>query len=69
MLRTASSKKDFVWIDDEVGVLSGVTSINIGQGGQSPPRFSGGNTTLIGGVVSVQKFRRFARVLPPSSKS
>ena len=39
---------------------SGVTSI--GQGGQSPPRFSGVNITLIGGVASVQEFRRFARV-------
>ena len=40
--------------------FSGVTSI--GQGGQSPPRFSGVNITLIGGMVSVQEFRRFARV-------
>ena len=39
---------------------SGVTSI--GQGGQSPPRFSGVNTTLIGGVVSIQEFCRFVRV-------
>ena len=48
--------------DDQLD-SSGVTSI--GQGGQLPPRFSGVNTTLIGGVVSVQVFRRFARVSAP----
>ena len=43
--------------------ISGVTTI--GQGGLSPPRFSGVNITLIEGMASVQEFRRFASVSAP----
>ena len=38
---------------------SGITTI--GKGGQSPPRFSGVNKTLIGGVASVQEFCRWMK--------
>ena len=41
----------------------GVTTI--GQGGQSPPRFSTVNVLLIRGVASVQRFLRFTQVSAP----
>ena len=45
----------------------GVTTIGAGRV-VAPPRFSGINLMLIGGVASVQKFRHFVRVSAPPSK-